>query len=159
MGLNYQGRGIEEAGRITVFVQETPVYDFSVDPPALLGVSRSLVTGTDSETSSPIVFSGSFSGDAGSLTINGVILSSSLEVVSQTKSGYVPARDFAGQPQTAAVSFTTAMSSSLYGVTIIGKESRAWMVEGQTSAGFTINTNSSVTINEDVFWSVAPFTQ
>ena len=159
MGITYQGRDLQEAGRLTVFVQETPIYDTSVDPPILLGVSRSLVTGTDYDGAVPIAFSGSFSGDAAALTINGTVLSSSLAIISEAKSGYIEGKNFTGQPLSAAVTFTAPMSSSLYGVTIIGKENRAWSVEGQDTTGFTINSNSSVTLNSDVFWSVAPFTQ
>jgi len=159
MGINYQGRGIEEAGRLTVFVQETPIYDESVYPPVLLGVSRSLATATDASGSSPITFTGTFSGDASELTIGGVALSGSLEAITQTKAGYVTAKDFSGPPYIATVTFTPAMSSSLYSVSVFGKESRAWTIEGQTPTEFTINTNSSIAINEDVFWTVAPFTQ
>jgi hypothetical protein len=159
MGINYQGRGIEEAGRLTVFVQETPIYDESVYPPILLGVSRSIVTGTDASGSTPITFTGTFSGDASQLTIAGAAISGSLEAITQTKAGYAQAKDFSGQPQTIAITLASAMSSSLYSVSVFGKESRAWTIEGQTTTGFTINTNSSVALNEDVFWSVAPFTQ
>ena len=159
MGINYAGRDIQQAGLITVFVQETPIYDNSVDPPILLGVSRSLVTGTDSETASPIVFSGSFSGDAGGLTINGTVLSSSLQVIAETKAGYTETKDFTGQPYTAAVTFASPISSSIYGVSIISSDSRAWTIESQTTGGFVINTNSSVGLSNNVYWSVAPPTQ
>ena len=88
MSISYHGREVEEAGRLTVFVLETPIYDETVYPPLFLGISRSLVTGTDLPGALPIKFSGSFSGDASGLVIDGMPLSSSLHAITQTRSGY-----------------------------------------------------------------------
>ena len=157
MGATYGGKGIEEAGRITVFVQETPVYDESVYPPVLLGVSRSLVTGTDSATSAPIQFSGSFSGDATNLTVNNISRSQSMSTVSGIMAGAIAPGAWGGRPYSASVAFTTASGYSNYSVSIISEDIRAWSIESKATSSFIIQTNSSFTYPQyDVMWSVIP---
>lgn len=159
MSISYHGRGVEEGGKLTVFVLETPIYDETVYPPILLGISRSLVTGTDIPGTSPIKFSGSFSGDASELTIDGVSLSGSLQAGTQTRTGYATSKDFSGRPYSASVTFTAPTTSSLYVVNVISSENRAWTVQSQTTGGFVIQTNSSIAINNNVYWTVAALTQ
>lgn len=159
MSISYHGRGVEEEGRLTVFVLETPIYDETVYPPLLLGVSRSLVTGTDLPGALSIKFSGSFSGDAAELTIDGVALSSSLHAGTQTRTGYATSKDFSGRPYSASIAFAAPTTSSLYAVNVMSSENRAWTVQSQTTGGFVLHSNSSIAINNNVYWTVASLTQ
>lgn len=66
------------------------------------------------------------------------------------------AASFAGTPYSSSVTFGAAYTSN-YGVSIVGEDLRAWSVSGKTSAGFTINSNSSVALTGPVYWITTPF--
>jgi hypothetical protein len=65
--------------------------------------------------------------------------------------------DFTGLPYTTSVSFGSAFTDNLYSVTVTGEDLRVWSIQSKTSAGFTINSNSSVKPNGTVYWIASSF--
>ena len=70
------------------------------------------------------------------------------------RAGIVAAGTFSGSPKKATVTFTTAMSSATYPITITGGNVRSWTYESRTTAGFVINANANTALTLDVSWSV-----
>jgi len=87
---------------------------------------------------------------SGSLLVNGTAPGGS-----SVKAGQVTAGTFAGSPLTAAVSFNTNMTGD-YSISIIGVDARSWTVQSIGSSGFTINSNSSVALTGNVYWTATP---
>jgi hypothetical protein len=74
----------------------------------------------------------------------------------ESRAGYLVPGDFsAGSPRTASVSFTTTALGE-YAVAVTGEDARMWTIESKTSTGFTINSNSSVALNGNTYWSTTP---
>jgi len=92
----------------------------------------------------------------GSLGVTGSILLNG-SPISQPKAGSGSAASFAGTPLTSSISFGTAFSNNNYAVTVTGEDARSWTLQSKTSAGFTINTNSSVALTGPVYWIATPF--
>lgn len=69
------------------------------------------------------------------------------------KAGSVAAGTFAGNPKTAAVTFTTAFPSTNYVVTVTGSDGRSWIVTNLTTGGFTINAQANQSLTGPVFWN------
>jgi len=59
---------------------------------------------------------------------------------------------FSGTPRISSVTFTSTFANNLYAVNVIGEDARMWTIESKTSAGFTINSNSSVALTGPVYW-------
>lgn len=68
------------------------------------------------------------------------------------KNGLVSGSTFAGSPLTASVTFTSSFSNNNYIIIITGEDARMWSISSKSTAGFTINSNSSVAISGNVFW-------
>jgi hypothetical protein len=92
----------------------------------------------------------------GSLGVTGSILLNG-SPISQPKAGSDSAASFSGTPLTSSISFGTAFSNNNYAVTVTGEDARSWTLQSKTSAGFTINTNSSVALTGPVYWIATPF--
>jgi hypothetical protein len=73
--------------------------------------------------------------------------------VREIKSGNIAAGSFTGSPRTATVTFSTAMSSTNYSISISGINSRAWSYQSKTVNGFTINANSATALTGEVSWT------
>jgi hypothetical protein len=71
------------------------------------------------------------------------------------KSGTVTS--FAGTPYSASVTFGTAFSDTLYSVSLTSDIGRVLTVESKLATGFTINTNSSVQPNGNVYWMATAY--
>jgi uncharacterized coiled-coil protein SlyX len=85
---------------------------------------------------------------SGSLNISGGITGS----LQSLKAASGSVASFSGTPKTSSVIFTSAFQNNLYAVNVIGEDARAWTIESKTSAGFTINSNSSVALTAPVYW-------
>lgn len=72
------------------------------------------------------------------------------------KSGIVDKSLFSGSPYAYDVIFTNNLPDTNYSVTVTGKDVRIWSVENESISGFTINTNSNVTLKNNTFWQVIP---
>jgi hypothetical protein len=92
----------------------------------------------------------------GSLGVTGSILLNG-SPISQPKAGSGSAASFGGTPLTSSISFGTAFSNNNYAVTVTGEDARSWTLQSKTSAGFTINSNSSVALTGPVYWIATPF--
>jgi hypothetical protein len=92
----------------------------------------------------------------GSLGVTGSILLNG-SPISQPKAGSGSAASFSGTPLTSSISFGTAFSNNNYAVTVTGEDARSWTLQSKTSAGFTINSNSSVALTGPVYWIATPF--
>jgi hypothetical protein len=64
---------------------------------------------------------------------------------------------FSGTPKKSNVTFTSAFANNLYAVNVIGEDARIFTIESKTSAGFTINSNSSVALSGPVYWIATAF--
>lgn len=73
------------------------------------------------------------------------------------KASVITGGSFTGTPLTYAVTFTTAYLTDDYSVSISGADPRIWTVESKTATGFTINSNSSISLNGDVYWSTVSY--
>lgn len=73
------------------------------------------------------------------------------------KAGSGSAVSFTGTPRTSSITFGSAFSNNLYTVTLAGEDARAFTVQSKTSAGFTINSNSSVALTGPVYWIATAF--
>jgi hypothetical protein len=115
------------------------------------GSIRFIVSGNErlALTPSNITMSGSVN-ISGSLLVNGTAPGGS-----SVKAGQVTAGTFAGSPRTAAVSFNTNMTGD-YSISIVGVDARSWTVQSIGSSGFTINSNSSVALTGNVYWTATP---
>ena len=92
----------------------------------------------------------------GSLAVTGSILLNG-SPISQPKAGSGSAASFSGSPVTSAILFGTAFNNNSYAVTVTGEDARSLTIQSKTSAGFTINTNSSVALTSPVYWIATPF--
>jgi len=92
----------------------------------------------------------------GSLAVTGSILLNGSSI-SQPKAGSGSAASFAGTPLTSSISFGTAFNNNSYAVTVTAEDARSLTIQSKTSAGFTINTNSSVALTGPVYWIATPF--
>jgi hypothetical protein len=68
------------------------------------------------------------------------------------KSGVVAAGTFAGNPKTAAVTFTTAFPDTQYSITITGSDARNFVYSGKATTGFTIDTQANQALTGEVSW-------
>jgi hypothetical protein len=73
--------------------------------------------------------------------------------VLKNKAGIVAGASFAGSPKTFAVTFTTAFVDNNYTIAITGEDARTFHISSKTSAGFTINANSSSALSGNTFWT------
>ena len=76
---------------------------------------------------------------------------------STVKAGSGSVASFGGSPLTSSVTFTSAFSNNSYTVTVTGEDARIWSIQSKTSAGFTINSNSSVALANPAYWMATPF--
>jgi hypothetical protein len=74
------------------------------------------------------------------------VLTSSLKALSGS------AVSFIGTPRSSSITFGSAFTNNLYAVAVIGEDARLWTIQSKTSAGFTINSNSSVALTGPVYW-------
>jgi hypothetical protein len=84
----------------------------------------------------------------GSLSVSGSITGS----LQSLKAASGSVASFTGTPKTSSVTFTSAFANNLYSVNVIGEDARMWTIQSKTSAGFTINSNSSVALTGPVYW-------
>ena len=69
------------------------------------------------------------------------------------KAGTVSGSTFAGNPKTAAITFTTPFTGN-YAVSIMADVSRTWNVQSVTLSGFTINSNANTAFaSNNVYWT------
>lgn len=73
------------------------------------------------------------------------------------KAGSASLASFAGTPFTSSITFGSAFSTNLYAVTVTGEDARSWTIQSKSSAGFTINSNSTVALTGPVYWIATPF--
>lgn len=76
---------------------------------------------------------------------------------STVKAGSGSVASFGGSPLTSSITFGSAFSNNSYAVTVTGEDARSWTIQSKTSAGFTINSNSSVGLTGPVYWMATPF--
>lgn len=100
---------------------------------------------------------GSFSGSFTGTLIGTASYASTASYIQTLKAGSGSIASFGGSPYTSSIAFTTAYANNLYAVTVTGEDARTWTIESKTSAGFTINTNSSVALTGPVYWISTPF--
>jgi len=68
------------------------------------------------------------------------------------KAGSGSAASFTGTPRSSSIAFGSVFSNNLYAVIVTGEDARSWTIQSKTSAGFTINSNSSVALTAPVYW-------
>ena len=68
------------------------------------------------------------------------------------KSGQIPSQSFGGTPLIYNVVFTSSYSNANYSVGITGGDARIWTIEQISASNFTICTNSSVLLSQNVSW-------
>jgi len=66
----------------------------------------------------------------------------------------VLATAFSGSPKRASVSFTTALPSTNYTITVTSADARVWTFENKATTGFTLNSNSNQVLSGEVHWQV-----
>lgn len=69
-----------------------------------------------------------------------------------TKSNVVLPEQFTGNPKKANITFTTAFSDNNYSISVIGEDSRTWVIENKSSTGFTINANANQALTGNTFY-------
>ncbi len=69
------------------------------------------------------------------------------------KAGVVAGASFAGSPLIYTVLFTTNFTNNNYAAMISSEEPRMWSVSAKTLSGFTINSNSSTLLADNIFWT------
>lgn len=129
--------------------------------------SSLLISGSGVTFSSSLYWSGS-SQAAASSTAYTVVLSSSGQLyvtgayggggggTNVIKAGAISPSAFSGTPSSSIITFTTPMSTANYGVSVIGGDARSWTIDSKTVNGFTINSNSTVTLTTSASWIAAP---
>ena len=68
------------------------------------------------------------------------------------KTSYVLGASFSGTPLIYSVTFSTPYLSTDYSITVTGEIPRSWSVQNKTINGFDINTNSTRSFTESVYW-------
>ncbi len=68
------------------------------------------------------------------------------------KNGLVSGSTFSGSPLISSVIFTNSFSANNYSIIITGEDARMWSIQSKSISGFTINSNSSVSLAGNVFW-------
>jgi hypothetical protein len=76
-----------------------------------------------------------------------------LNVQNAPKAGIIPFGSFTGTPLSSSITFGTPFPANTYAVTVTGEDVRSWTVSSKTSAGFTINSNSSVALAGNTYWT------
>jgi hypothetical protein len=72
---------------------------------------------------------------------------------SEYKSGQVDGSLFVGTDTLYYdIVFTTAFSTNVYAISIIGEEARSWSIHNKTTTGFRIESNSSSPLTGEVYW-------
>jgi len=71
---------------------------------------------------------------------------------STVKAGSGSVASFGGSPYTSSITFSSAFSNNAYAIIVTGEDARSWTIQSKTSAGFTINSNSSVALTGPVYW-------
>lgn len=82
----------------------------------------------------------------------GVIKYRDLSSSGKYKSNIVMGASFSGNPLVVSITFSTPYSTTDYSVTVTGEVPRTWSIENKTVNGFDINSNSSKTFSEGVYW-------
>ena len=72
------------------------------------------------------------------------------------RAGSIAPSAFGGTPRTASVTFVTNFDNTNYGVSIMSEDARIWTIQTKLVSGFTINTNSSVTLTTSASWIASP---
>jgi hypothetical protein len=75
---------------------------------------------------------------------------------SNVRAGMVTSSLFGGFPKTASVIISSSMGDTNYGVSIISSDARIWTIQTKQTGSFVINSNSSVGLNSDVYWTATP---
>lgn len=83
---------------------------------------------------------------------NNIIGSGNLIVSLPTKSNVILPEQFTGNPKKAIITFTTAFSDNNYSISVIGEDSRTWVIENKSSTGFTINANANQALTGNTFY-------
>lgn len=120
---------------------------------------RVVVSGSDATLNSLFVatsvtasvFSGSFTGSLFGSASYAVTASFAPDQL-RAKSGVISAGSFTGNPKKATVAFSTAFTTTNYGVVITGEDARSWTIEGKLAAGFTASANSNTTLAGNTYW-------
>lgn len=73
--------------------------------------------------------------------------------MTSVKSGAEVTGSFAGNPQVATVTFSTAFSDANYSVSLLGPDDRGWTIDSQAAGSFVINTNAAQALTSSVSWT------
>lgn len=153
------------------YVNSASIVDFSVSS------SLYVATGTNVDFSQATQVSGSFVGtlqgnastattasyvSSASYAFNAVSASKALTASyvnsgQRIKAGSVSASAFSGNPQVATVTFTVPFPNNGYSVTVVGGDSRTWIVQSVTSGSFVINSNSKTAPTTQTYWQAIAF--
>jgi hypothetical protein len=69
-----------------------------------------------------------------------------------TKSGVVASGSFSGTPKKATVTFGAAFSNANYSVSVIGGDSRSWVIESVVAGSFVINSGAGAALTNNTYW-------
>lgn len=69
----------------------------------------------------------------------------------ETKSGYIPAISFSGNPKTYQITFANPFTNN-YSISVSSKDARVWSWESKNLNGFILNSNSNQDLSDDVYW-------
>jgi hypothetical protein len=75
----------------------------------------------------------------------------------QTKAGSVANSSFGGSPLSASIIFSTAFPNTNYAITVTGEDARSWTIENKLSGSFIINSNSSVGLTGNTYWTATAY--
>jgi len=73
------------------------------------------------------------------------------------KSGSVLANSFSGTPLVSSVTFSSAYSNTDYSISIMGEDIRTWSISNKSNSGFTINSNSSTSLEGTTYWQTIEY--
>jgi len=108
-------------------------------------------------TTASYITSSFFTGTNAALSASYATTASYAANIPSLKASSASIASFSGTPKSSSITFASSFPNNSYAVTVTGEDARSWTIQSKTSAGFTINSNSSVALTGPVYWIATPF--
>jgi hypothetical protein len=108
-------------------------------------------------TTASYITSSFFTGINAALSASYATTASYAANIPSLKASSASVASFSGTPKSSSITFASSFPNNSYAVTVTGEDARSWTIQSKTSAGFTINSNSTVALTGPVYWIATPF--
>jgi hypothetical protein len=158
---NITTKGVTISGSLNITGSTTQIGNIVITGSLTVtqNISASSFTGSlfGTATTASYITSSFFTGINAALSASYATTASYAANIPSLKASSASVASFSGTPKSSSITFASSFPNNSYAVTVTGEDARSWTIQSKTSAGFTINSNSTVALTGPVYWIATPF--